>query len=102
MTLFLVLFAAGLLTILLPCILPLLPIVLGVSVTGTNRLRPLMVVTGMLASFVGFTFLLLTVLGAFVTLAEVLRVATFDVLLLFGFGFAFHRRPVLWAGAVLG
>lgn len=34
------LFTAGLLTILLPCILPLVPIVLGVSIADKNKWRP--------------------------------------------------------------
>ncbi len=102
MTLALTLFAAGLLTILLPCILPLIPIVLGVSVTGQNKWRPLLVITGMLVSFVGFTFLLQTVLRSFIELADVLRIATYYVLLLFGLGFFTHRKAVQFGGAILG
>ncbi len=102
MTLALTLFAAGLLTILLPCILPLIPIVLGVSVTGQNKWRPLLVIAGMLVSFVGFTFLLQTVLRSFIELADVLRIATYYVLLLFGLGFFTHRKAVQFGGAMLG
>jgi cytochrome c biogenesis protein CcdA/thiol-disulfide isomerase/thioredoxin len=102
MTLALTLFVAGLLTILLPCILPLIPIVLGVSVTGKSRLRPLLTIAGMLVSFVGFTFLLQTVLTHFVEAADTLRIATYYVLLLFGLGFAFHNRWLHIAGAVIG
>lgn len=102
MTLALTLFAAGLLTILLPCILPLIPIVLGVSVTGRSRWRPLLTVAGMLVSFVGFTFLLQTVLTRFVAFADLLRIGTYYVLLLFGLGFLTHRRSVRLTGAALG
>ncbi len=102
MTLALALFVAGMLTILLPCILPLIPIVLGVSVTGQNKLRPLMVIAGMLVSFVGFTFLLQTVLRSFVEFADILRIATYYILLLFGFGFLTHKRWVQIVGAVAG
>lgn len=102
MTLALTLFAAGMLTILLPCILPLIPIVLGVSVTGRSRLRPLLTVTGMLISFVGFTFLLQTILTRFVEFADLLRIGTYYVLLLFGFGFLSERRSVRLTGTVLG
>ena len=49
MTILLTLFAAGVLTILLPCILPLVPIVLGVSLSGRRKLRPLVTVAGALA-----------------------------------------------------
>lgn len=100
--LLLALFLAGILTILLPCILPLLPIVLGVSIAGRSKLRPLFTVAGMLVSFVGFTFLLLTVLNQFVLAAEYIRIGTFYLLLLFGFGFTFHKRWILWLGAVAG
>ncbi|TSC58201.1 MAG: Cytochrome c bioproteinis protein [Candidatus Peregrinibacteria bacterium Greene0416_19] len=96
------LFGAGLLTILLPCILPLIPIVLGVSIAGRSRLRPLLTIAGMLVSFVGFTFLLLVVLNQFVALADYIRIATFYALVLFGLGFLTHDRAAQYAGAVLG
>ena len=102
MSLYLILFVAGLLTILLPCILPLIPIVLGVSIAGRSKWRPLLTVLGMIISFVGFTFLLTVVLNQFVELADYIRIATYDALLLFGIGFAIHNRPVAIAGAVLG
>ncbi len=98
----LVLFLAGLLTILLPCILPLIPIVLGVSVAGKSKWRPLVTIFGMLVSFVGFTFLLQVALSQFVDLADYIHIATFYVVLLFGFGFLTHNRYVQWAGAILG
>ncbi len=96
------LFLAGLLTILLPCILPLIPIVLGVSIAGKNRLRPLVTIMGMLVSFVGFTFLLQVVLSSFVELADVVRLGTYYLLLLFGLGFLTHNKVVHIAGAVIG
>lgn len=89
-----VLFAAGVLTILLPCILPLLPIVLGVSIAGRSRWRPLLTVLGMVVSFVAFTFLLHVILSQFVEVADYLRIGTYQILLLFGLGFALHRRDV--------
>lgn len=96
------LFLAGLLTILLPCILPLIPIVLGVSIAGRSKWRPLLTILGMLVSFVGFTFLLLVVLQHFAETADIIRIATYYVLLLFGVGFVTHRRNLHIAGAVLG
>ena len=96
------LFLAGVLTILLPCILPLIPIVLGVSIAGKNRWRPLVTIAGMVVSFVGFTFLLQVVLSQFVELANVVRIATYYLLLLFGFGFLTHNKYVLYGGAALG
>src|SRR3989344_916853 len=101
MTLYLTLFLAGMLTILLPCILPLIPIVLGVSITGRNPWRPLLTIAGMLASFVGFTFLLQLVLSNFVEAADYIRIATYDILFLFGVGFAIHRRMLQFILAAL-
>jgi|GEM_PF-168469 len=97
----LILFIAGLLTILLPCILPLIPIVLGVSITDKNKLQPLVTVTGMLLSFVGSVFLLQVVLSQFIELANIIRLGTFDVLFLFGLGFATHRKDIRLIGAAL-
>jgi cytochrome c biogenesis protein CcdA len=98
----LILFIAGMLTILLPCILPLLPIVLGVSIAGRSRWRPLLTVLGMVVSFVSFTFLLTLVLNQFVAFADVLRISTYYILLLFGIGFLVSNRTLQLFGAVLG
>lgn len=102
MTLALTLFAAGFLTILLPCILPLIPIVLGVSIAGRSKWRPLFTVAGMVVSFVGFTFLLLVVLRQLVEAADYMRIGTYYVLLLFGLGFLAHNKSVQYGGAVAG
>ncbi len=102
MTLFITLFLAGLLTILLPCILPLIPIVLGVSIAGRSKWRPPLMIVGMLVSFIGFTFLLLVVLDQFVELADYIRLATYYILLLFGIAFLMHHRPARFLGAILG
>ncbi len=102
MTMLLTLFAAGLLTILLPCILPLVPIVLGVSVAGRRRARPLVTVLGMVASFVLFTFVLQVALQRLVHLADLIRIATYDALLLFGICFLIRRAWLRIALAVLG
>jgi len=102
MTLALSLFAAGSLTILLPCILPLIPIVLGVSVAGRSKWRPLLTVVGMVVSFVGFTFLLLIVLRQFVEVADYMRIGTYYLLLLFGLGFLTHQKKIQYPGALAG
>jgi cytochrome c biogenesis protein CcdA/thiol-disulfide isomerase/thioredoxin len=94
MTILVTLFAAGLLTILLPCILPLVPIVLGASLAGRNKWRPLVTTAGMAASFVAFTFILQILLRQFVQLADLVRVATYYALVLFGICFVVTRpRP---------
>lgn len=96
----LTLFGAGVLTILLPCILPLVPIVLGVSVTGRSRLRPLLVIIGMIVSFVAFTFALHYIFRNFLVAADILRIATFAALFLFGVGFLTSSRYLRLIGAV--
>ncbi len=100
MFLALALFASGILTILLPCILPLVPVVLGVSITSHNRLRPLMTVLGMVVSFVALTFAIHFFLGAFPMAADLFRIATFAVLFLFGVSFLTHVRLLRQAGCV--
>lgn len=62
MTLFIVSFVAGMLTVLAPCILPVLPIVLGGSLAGDQEskklARPLRIVSSLAISVVVFTLLL--------------------------------------------
>jgi len=89
-------------TILLPCILPLVPIVLGVSLSGKSKARPLATVAGMVASFVVFTFLLQVVLRQLVSLADTVRIATHYALFLFGICFLLSRAVWQVALAVLG
>ena len=50
-------FAAGLLTAAAPCILPLLPVLLGASIGQQDRWRPLFLVTGFIIAFSGFAIL---------------------------------------------
>lgn len=102
MTLALTLFGAGILTILLPCILPLIPIVVGVSIRDRNPWKPFMTVLGMVVSFVAFSFLLLIVLRQFVWVADYLRIATYYVLFLFGMGFLTDKRLVHILAALIG
>ncbi len=102
MAVFVTLFFAGTLTILLPCILPLIPIVLGVSIAGKNRFRPLVTVAGMLITFVFFTFILQVLLSQFVTFADVIRISTYYILLLFGVCFLTQNRVAQLLVAVLG
>lgn len=59
MTLLIVSFIAGVLTVLAPCILPLLPVIVGGTVTDTrSRLKPYIVTGSLAASIVIFTLLL--------------------------------------------
>lgn len=58
MTLALVSFIAGVLTVLAPCILPILPIIIGKSVEDTNKRRPLIIIGSLAVSIILFTLLL--------------------------------------------
>ncbi len=49
---------AGILTVAAPCILPMLPILLGASVGQTSRQRPLLIVAGFIVSFSAASLLL--------------------------------------------
>ncbi len=101
-SLYLVLFVSGLLTILLPCILPLVPIAVGASLTDRHPLRPLVVALGMVVGFAGSAILLQLLLANAPTAANAVRYATEYVLLLFGLGFVSERRSVHRAGAIIG
>lgn len=102
MSIYFTMFIAGLLTITLPCILPLVPIVLGVSISGRSKWRPLLTIGGMLLSFVGFTFALTLLLHKYIAATDYIRIATYYILFLFGVGFITSKRPPLLVAALLG
>lgn len=76
-------FLAGIVTVLSPCILPLLPIILS-SADGTGKQKPLGVVIGFVASFTFFTLFLSTIVRSSGIPAESLRFFSIAVLSLFG------------------
>ena len=57
-TLFISSFLAGMLTVLAPCVLPLLPIIIGSSITGKDRFKPLRITLALAFSLIIFTLLL--------------------------------------------
>ena len=75
-------FLSGVVTILSPCILPVLPIVLSGSVGG--RSRPFGVIAGFVLSFSVFTLVLSTIVRALAIPPDALRVAAVVLILLFG------------------
>lgn len=89
MVLFFFAFLAGLVTIAGPCILPLLPIILGTSTARTHPSRPLFIILGFILSF-SFFAILFSVFGkslgitpdAFRTISTVI-IGLFGVMLLF-------------------
>lgn len=76
-------FLAGVVTVLSPCILPLLPIILS-SADGRGKQKPLGVVTGFVASFTFFTLFLSTIVGLSGISANSLRVFSIVVLSILG------------------
>ncbi len=76
-------FLGGIVTILSPCILPILPIVLSSSVIGGKK-RPLGVVTGFILSFTFFTLFLSAIVRATGLSADSLRLVAVAVITIFG------------------
>lgn len=66
-------FISGLVTILAPCIWPLLPIILSSSVAGGNHRRPLGITLGIMMSFALFTLTVSTVVRLFHFDPDILR-----------------------------
>jgi len=58
MTLFIISFLSGVLTVLAPCILPLLPVVIGRSVGARNKTAPFVIIGSLALSILLFTYLL--------------------------------------------
>jgi cytochrome c biogenesis protein CcdA/thiol-disulfide isomerase/thioredoxin len=81
--LLLVAFAAGIVTVLSPCILPVLPIVLGSSVTG-GKARPVGVVTGLIISFSLFTLAAAQIVALLHLSANTLRLVAVVIIALLG------------------
>src|SRR3989344_5869330 len=77
-------FLAGIVTILSPCILPILPIVLSSTVDTTGKRRPLGVVVGFVLSFTFFTLFLTTLVRLIGIPAESLRYLSIIILIIFG------------------
>jgi cytochrome c-type biogenesis protein len=99
MVLLIVSFIAGVLTVLAPCVLPLLPVILAGSVSETkNRRRPLIIIGALSVSVFAFTLLLkgsTALIGASPTFWNYISGA---ILLAFGLTLIF---PETWARIVL-
>ncbi len=76
-------FVAGIITILSPCILPVLPIVLAGSVTGGHR-RPLGIIAGFVLSFTFFTLFAFAIVSVLGLGGDTLRTVAIVILGLFG------------------
>jgi cytochrome c-type biogenesis protein len=89
MPLFLLALIAGVVTIAGPCILPLLPIILGTATVKSHSSRPLFIVLGFVISFSGFV-VLFSAFGRFIPIsasnlrtAGAILIAIFGILMLF-------------------
>ena len=80
-------FIAGVVTVLSPCILPVLPIVLSSSVGGQqeSRSKPYGVVVGFILSFTFFTLFLSILVRSFGIPSNLLRDLAIVLIALFGF-----------------
>jgi len=90
MILYLFTFLAGIVTVLSPCVLPVLPAILSASVTK-ERYRPLGIVIGLILSFSFFTLSLSYLVQLFGISANILRYIAIVVIALFGLVMLFPR-----------
>jgi cytochrome c biogenesis protein CcdA/thiol-disulfide isomerase/thioredoxin len=90
-------FIAGLLTILAPCTLPVVPLLLG-GAAGGGRRRPLGIFTGFAATFIAVTVLLSSVLAGAGLTTDRLRLVAVAVLGLMGLTLAVPRLETWISG----
>lgn len=98
-------FLAGLVTILAPCIWPLLPIVLSASVTGKSHKRPLGVTLGIMLSFTVFTLAITFLVRIFHLDPNIVRLFAVIVLVFLGLSMiipALSRLTELWVSRLSG
>ena len=93
MTLLAISFIAGVLTVLAPCILPLLPVVIGTSATGRSKWTPYTVVGSLALSIILFTYLLKFSTALIMVPQEFWKYLSGGILFLFGLVLVF---PGLW------
>lgn len=88
-------FLAGIVTILSPCILPLLPLILSGGIT-TDKHRPLGIVLGFIGSFTLFTVALATLVKFTGISADALRTFSVVILIIFGLTLIFPFFKHWW------
>ncbi len=88
-------FLAGLVTILAPCIWPILPVVLSSSVAGTGHRRPLGITLGLMASFAVFTLSISSLVRIFHFDPENLRYAAMAIIGLLGLAMVIPRLSII-------
>lgn len=88
-------FLAGVVTVLSPCILPVLPIVLSGSLSGGRR-RPIGIVLGFIASFTFFTLFLASIVRVLRVSPDILRGFSVMVIFLFGLSLVLPQMQYLF------
>ena len=88
-------FLGGIVTILSPCILPILPIVLGSGTTG-GKSKPLGIIAGFILSFTFFTLFLSSLVRLTNLSADFLRTLAAAVILSFGLILVIPRLNAWW------
>lgn len=87
-------FLAGILTVLAPCVLPVLPVILGGSLRGeTNFWRPLVITLSLVFSIIIFTLLLKASTLLINIDQDAWKVVSGSIILFFGFITVF---PIIW------
>lgn len=86
---------AGVFTIASPCVLPILPILLGTAVAQSSRVRPLFIVAGFVLTFAALGMLLGVVSSAIELAQEALRNVAIGMLALSGL-LQLWPRPYRW------
>jgi cytochrome c biogenesis protein CcdA len=94
MALLIISFIAGVLTVLAPCILPLLPVVIGTSASGRGRSTPYVVVGSLGFFIILFTYLLKASTAFIMIPPSVWTYLSGGILFVFGLTLFF---PALWA-----
>ena len=98
-------FLAGLVTILAPCIWPLLPIVLSASAAGKSHTRPLGITLGIMLSFTFFILAISFLVSMFHLDANIVRLFAVLVLVFMGLSMiipALSRITELWVSRLSG
>lgn len=88
-------FLAGVVTILSPCILPILPIILSSSVDHPNKRKPIGVILGFVTSFTFFTLFLSSIVKIIGIPADSLRLFSIFVLIFFGLSIVTPKFQIL-------
>ena len=93
MTFLVVSFIAGVLTVLAPCILPVLPVIIGSSASGRSSWTPYIVVSSLAVSIIAFTYLLKASTAFIMIPPQFWMYLSGGILVFFGMTLLF---PALW------